>query len=115
MVHEFALDLRLARRRSGLSQADCAHLLGVDASRVSKLESGKSMPSIIEHYILCAVFDHTTGSAYESAIASLRGALEERLASMPACPRSWRDKKQRSTTLRGLGERLDAVDNNHHA
>ena len=39
MDTSFALDLKVTRRKAGLAQEDLAHLLGVDKSTISKIES----------------------------------------------------------------------------
>ena len=56
MSTEFALDLRLARKKSGLTQRDCAHLLNVHASKVSALEHGKQLPTLIEICTLSLIY-----------------------------------------------------------
>ena len=45
MSTEFALDLRLARRKTGLTQRDIAHLLANQVTLVSELERGKRLPT----------------------------------------------------------------------
>ena len=46
MIQEFTLDLRAARRNSGLRQVDCAHLMGVNKTKVSNLENGRQPAAI---------------------------------------------------------------------
>ena len=115
MIQKLSLDLKLARRRSGLSQADCAHLVGVDASRMSKLESGKAEPSVCELAILSLIFDRPADDFTKGVIVALRGALADRLDSMPSVPQNWRDWHQRSQTLQALSARLDGIDRKHAA
>ena len=109
MIYEYSLDLKVARRKSGLSQADCAHLLGVDPSRLSKLEGGKSTPSIYELSLLCFVFDTPSSTVYDRILASLALALGERLTSMPKCPENWPDQYNRRSTLNTLAEKLETL------
>ena len=109
MVYEFSLDLKVARRRSSLSQSDCAHLLGVDASRISKLESGKSTPSVVELALLCLIFNLPIGSIGQEIVLSILHDLQQRLASMPGCPENWPGRDTRVRTLNALSEKLKAL------
>ena len=115
MNHKLSLNLKLARRQSGLAQADCAHLLGVDASRMSLLESGKSGPSAVELAALCVLFDRPADDFTKGAIIALRKHLAVRLASMPACPQQWRDEQRRTQTLQALSARLQALNARYDA
>lgn len=110
MAYEFGLDLRVARRRAALTQADCAHLLGTDQPRISKFEAGTAMPSVIELSILYLLFDRSLGKTSEDILASMRDELLGRLASIPDCPPSWRDRQMRFRTLGELAEKLSAID-----
>lgn len=109
MIYEYSLDLKVARRKSGLSQADCAHLLGVDPSRLSKLEAGKATPSIYELSVLCFVFETPASTVHDRILVSLALALGERLSSMPACPENWPDQFNRRSTLNTLAEKLESL------
>ena len=109
MIYEYALDLRVARRKSGLSQSDCAHLLGVDPSRLSRLEAGKAKPSIYELSVLCFVFDTPPSGIHNRILATLVQGLGERLSSMPACPDNWPDQLNRQHTLNSLAARLEGL------
>lgn len=112
MDQDISLDLRLARRQSGLTQADCAHLLGVDRSIIAKLESGKVMPSVIELAALCLIFDRPPDAFGEKLQIALLHTLVGRLASLPNGPKHWRNRKRRVQTLAGLAQRLEIL-NDH--
>jgi len=114
MIHEFALDLRLARKRSGLTQADCAHLLGIDRSVVAKLESGTVTPSVVELSMLCLIYDRPPDAFGEALQIALRKTLNQRLATMPKGPKYWRNRQQRAQTLSGLAERLSILSDLGH-
>ena len=109
MDQDISLDLRLARRQSGLTQADCAHLLGVDRSIVAKLESGKVTPSVIELAALCLIFDRPPDAFGEKLQIALLKTLINRLATLPKGPKHWRNRKRRVLTLSGLAERLEIL------
>ncbi len=109
MDQDISLDLRIARRQSGLTQADCAHLLGVDRSLVAKLESGKVMPSVIELAALCLIFDRPPDAFGEKLQVALLNTLIDRLRSLPKGPKHWRNRKRRVQSLAGLAERLEIL------
>jgi len=110
MGYEFGLDLRVARRRAALTQADCAHLLGTDQPRISKFEAGTAMPSVVELSILYLLFDRSLGKTSDQILASMRDELLGRLANIPDCPPAWRDRRTRFQTLGDLAEKLSALD-----
>ena len=56
MGNSFALDIKVARRRSGLSQAEVSHLLGIHRTRLSKLERGRYVPTAHELAALCLIY-----------------------------------------------------------
>ena len=109
MVYKFSLDLKLARRKSSLSQSDCAHLLGTDHTRISRLEAGTSMPNMVELSVLCLVFNRPVGGVAQDVILSILGDLEQRLTSMPGCPENWPGRDNRVRTLSSLAEKLRAL------
>lgn len=115
MSYKFGLDLRVARRRAALTQADCAHLIGSDQPRISKFERGVATPSVVELSVLFLLFDKSLGRMSEEIVASLRDELLSRLASIPDCPPAWRDRQTRFGTLGSLAERLAAIDPERYA
>ncbi len=110
MVHMFGLDLRVARRRAALTQADCAHMLGTDQPRISKFEAGKANPTMVELSVLYLLFGQPLGKTSEEIIATRRDELLARLAAIPDCPPTWRDRQTRFRTLGAMAEKLAAID-----
>lgn len=106
MQNEFALDLSTARLKAGLTQEDCAHLLAIDRSRVSKLESGKRMPSIEEICTLSLIFGRTFESLFGSVFYNIREDLLDRLACLPTSSHSSAGAISRHQTLERLASRL---------
>jgi len=106
MSYDFALDLRVARRKAALTQADLAHILGVTYTRISRLESGKTPPTAVELSILCLAFDGDIARLYDKIIKAEATALGTRLGSMPTCPKSWPNWRNRVHTLNAIAERL---------
>ncbi len=109
MSYDFALDLRVARRKAALTQADLAHILGVTYTRISRLESGDTPPTAVELSILCLIFDGDIARLHEKIIQADATALGERLGSMPDCPKSWPNWRNRVHTLNAIVERLSSI------
>lgn len=108
MNSEFALDLSVARRKSGLTQADCAHLLEVHPSKVSLLESGKTLPSVREICLLSLVYGRSFESLFGGIFDDAQHQMVERLRTMPRAPKRWLGNLNRANTLRVLAKRLEA-------
>ena len=114
MINEFTLDLKVARRRCGLTQADCAHLLNIHPSLVSQIENGKRMPTIRELCILSLVYRRSFESLFAGVVADARRDLHQRLATMPDAPKHWLGRHNRQHTLNALAEQLlDAHSDGH--
>ena len=111
MKHHYAVNLRAARRRSALSQEDCAHLLGISQPRMSKIEAGVLEPTIKEACGLCILFEMPLTELYsETAVSAVR-SFEHRLSTMPDAPLIWRGKRRRLDTIASLRFRLQASKN----
>lgn len=102
MTTQFAFDLRLARRRSGLTQSDCAHLLGMQQSRVSELENGASPPTAAELCGLAILLNRQFDGYFAAELEALKPALELRLKSLPKLKRASVANFNRHLTLRRL-------------
>lgn len=100
MDNRLAVDLKVFRRRSGLSQADVAHLLGVDRSLISKFERGGREPSMEHVCFLCLVYGTRPPAFCVAALPQFRQALAERLYTLP------RDVKQDTVKRRMTITRL---------
>lgn len=114
MSYDFGLDLRVARRKAALTQQDCAHLLGVTYTRISKLESGQTLPDATELAILCLLFDTEVTRLHLGIVSSETKALNERLATMPECPTNWPSRRNRLHTLNAVAEKLTSLSNLDH-
>ncbi|MEM7172290.1 MAG: helix-turn-helix transcriptional regulator [Pseudomonadota bacterium] len=114
MINDLALDLRTARRKSGLSQEDCAHLLGVHPSRISLLENGKAMPSVSQICRLSLIYGRSFESLFAGILEEAREGLREQITYMPDAPKRWLGNFNRENTLRALAHRLtDEIDDNY--
>ena len=111
MGMNFALDIKVARRRSGLSQADVAHLLGVHRTRVSKLERGRYTPSANELASLSLIYGRRFPDLGNSTMPEICRALSERLATLPNRSDYASGLTNKAHTLNALAERLEASSN----
>ena len=114
MLKQFALDLKVARRKSGLSQSDCAHLLEVDRTKISRLERGDCAPTMRDFCTLSLVHGKSFQSLFDRIFKEVRDALQERLASIPAQPGKRISQFNRTNTLNRLGARLEEFNTRNH-
>ena len=114
MFKEFAFDLKVARRKSGLSQSDCAHLLDVDRSKISRLERGDSPPTVRDICTLSLVYGKSFESLFCSIFKDVRNGLRERLASLPTQVGKRISQFNRNNTLNLLATRLDTLNKQDH-
>lgn len=109
MSHAFAHDLRVARRKSGLTQEDCAHLLATQRTKITRIEGGKALPTAYDIAALSLVYgksyDALCRSIFENAARDLKG----RLITLPTPPSSWVVRFNRTNTLDNLEVRLQAL------
>lgn len=108
MISSFPLDLKTARRASGLTQSDCAHLLDSHRSKVSHLECGETLPSLRDICVLSLIYDTSFESLFNLLMDETLGEMRERLGSIPPAPKDWRGTSTRRATLNRLRTRLDA-------
>ena len=108
-MQEFSHTLLVARRKAGLSQSDCAHLLGRSASRVSRLESGKATPTSDDLIGVALLFGRTIEALSGPKFAARAQEMKERLFDLPCPDRNWLGRFNRSNTLDGLAHRLDRI------
>lgn len=106
MTQEFSLDLRAARRNSGLRQVDCAHLMGVHESKISQFETGKVTPSVAEICQLSMIFGRSFESLFTGIFEEVRQEIGARLFTLPEPERSYDRKMNRQSTLKSLEVRL---------
>lgn len=106
MEHNFGLAIRALRRRSGLSQADLAHLLEVKQTRISRIELGFFEPTASELCALRLIYGQALGKRFTTSIDDLKRILLERLETIPQCPKNWPSRETRLATLETLSKRL---------
>jgi transcriptional regulator with XRE-family HTH domain len=112
---DFALDLKVHRRKAGLSQSDVAHLLGVHPSKVSLFESGKMLPSLRDIAHFSVVYGKSFEEFFHTFVLKARETIKSRLPSMPAAPKRWLGRFNRQYTIDQIAERLSASETDHDA
>ena len=108
MITEFALDLRSARRKSGLSQEEVAYLVCVNQATYSRFEKGTLTPSVEQLCLLALIYGKSFGSYFDQITAAQKLALQRRLEKMPPKDRPRVRIFNRTRTLEKLRHRLSA-------
>lgn len=106
MSTEFALDLRLARRKAGYTQRDCAHLLAISPSVLSQLEGGKRLPSILQICTLSIIYGRSFESLFGFLLSEAREQLRARILSLPDDIRQYAGTRNRAFSIERLAQRL---------
>ncbi|WP_172299998.1 helix-turn-helix transcriptional regulator [Pseudoruegeria sp. HB172150] len=106
MFKSFNADLRLIRKRSGLTQADCGHLIGGKLHQISMIERGRRAPTIEEICALSILYGRSFEDLYAEAFEKTRRNIAVHLETLPEAPRDWPRGHIRSRTLERLAERL---------
>lgn len=106
MSTQFALDLRLARKKAGYTQGDIAHLLSVHQSVVSDLEHGKRPPSLTEIVELSLIYGRSFESFFAEVMVEAKEHLTVRLATLPSPGRRTAHIFNRPGSLARLKRRL---------
>lgn len=114
MNTELALDLKVARRKAGLTQEDCAHLLAVHPSKISLLEHGKALPSVSDICTLSLIYGKSFEHFFGTLFLEARDALRARIMTVPDCPKKWLGRFNRQNTLNKLADRLRDLDDDRH-
>jgi transcriptional regulator with XRE-family HTH domain len=115
MHTDFALSIKVQRRKAGLSQRDVAHLIGVHPSKVSLMEAGKMLPSLGDIAHLSLVYGKSFEEFFYAFVLKARQSLRTRLSTMPAAPTRWLGRFNRQYTMDQIAERLEASDTDHEA
>ena len=115
MKAPFNLDLKVQRRKSGLSQEDVAHLIGVHPSKISTLEAGKTLPSLKDIAALSVIFGKSFEEFVHSFVQEARKQIGARLPSMPEAPKRWLSHFNRQHTIDAMADQLTDQEKGHEA
>lgn len=110
----YALDLKVARRKSGLMQSDCAHLLDTYRSRISELEHGKLDPTAYEIATLSLIYGRSYDGLCRSVFERAASDLFDRLNTITTPGNSWLCRFNRTNTLDTLQARLSTLNPTLH-
>jgi len=113
MSTEFALDLRLARRKSGFSQRDTAHLLALNRSKLSLLETGLRLPSLVQICTLSLIYGRSFESLFAAIMDEARSSLRQRILSMPTTTRTYAGSLNREHSIERLARSLAVEPDDH--
>ena len=111
MTSFVSFDLRVARKKAGLTQQDCAHLLGVHPSAISLIETGKREPKLLELCLFSVIYRKPIDALASDAFREARFMLRERVATLPEAPERWPGRFNRHNTLSALEHYLLALTN----
>lgn len=104
-----AHDLETARKKSGLRQEDCAHLLDIDETRMSRIETGKREPTAREAAALSLVYGKPMESLLSGLLDELVAVLVLRVGTMPPAPKDTLVTFNRTHSLSQLAIRLEVI------
>ena len=107
MIQEFTLDLRAARRNSGLRQVDCAHLMGVNKTKISNLENGRQRPSVRDICTLSMIYGRSFESLFAGIFDEVKADVFCHLTDMPEPKEHYGPANNRNRTLDSLRARLE--------
>ena len=106
MFDEFIFDLKVARKKAGLSQADCGHLIGGTNHKVSQLERGDRTPTIREICTLSLIYGRSFESLFGEMFGQVRKDLSTNLETLPGRTSNRPEYFNRTKTLECLAQRL---------
>jgi transcriptional regulator with XRE-family HTH domain len=106
MSTEFALDLKVARRKAGYTQNDLAHLLGSNQAHISELERGLVLPTLEQIVMLSLIYGRSFEGLYANLLATARERLRASVVGMPTGGRSYVGTFNRDTSIERLARRL---------
>lgn len=114
MSHDLSLDLRVARQQAGLSQRDCAHLLGAQKNRISRIEKHGSPPTLREACQLALIFNRRFHQLFALEFDAALDAMEPTLETLPTPSGDDPASFNRLYTLSALAERITTRNERRH-
>jgi transcriptional regulator with XRE-family HTH domain len=107
MNNNFASDLKSARLQSGLTQEDCAHLLGISTSRISNFETGQKTPNLRDICAFSILFGQSFESLFNDTFDEVKAHMSASFDSLPEGPDIREGNFERQSSLNRLYERLN--------
>ncbi len=115
MSTQFALDLRLARRKAGFTQRDIAHLMGTRKSTISELERGRRKPKLTQIVTMSVIYGRSFESLFAEEMCLAEAALRERIITLPMPPAKLASTFNRDASIERLAQRLRASEREYGA
>jgi len=106
MFDEFIFDLKVARRKSGLTQADCGHLIGASPHQISDIERGLRPPTLREIHALSILYGRNFESLHGPLMRELRRTIMQKIETLPDTPVGSSEAFRRQSTIERLTHRL---------
>ena len=108
-MQDFSHCLAEARRKAGLSQDDCAHLLGASQSHISRLELGRAVPCVADLCGVAVLFGRNMEFLVEPLLKERATLIRQRLFDLPEPRAGWLTRFTRANALRILEARVDRI------
>jgi DNA-binding XRE family transcriptional regulator len=106
--------LRYLRRKSGLSQAELAQILGsVSATQISRHERSRTLPSILTALGYQVVFRMPVSDLFPGLFHTVEAGIEERLREFELDSNSRSAKGGTALSIARQMERIEKHENNH--
>ncbi|MFZ7093734.1 helix-turn-helix transcriptional regulator [Primorskyibacter sp. 2E233] len=115
MFEEFILDLKSMRKKSGLSQEDCGHLIGSTHNIIGRIERGERKPTVEEICALQLLFARSFDSLYGECLGKARVTLADNLRTLPEPQDDGAFIGARNAFLKRLEVRLKDSSSDHDA
>lgn len=106
MSTQFGLDLRLARRKAGYTQADIAALLSTHQSTVSDLEGGELRPDLEQIVMLSLIYGRSFEDFFADVMKECTALLQDRVLRLPEEVRDTAHTFNRHRSITRLQNRL---------
>ena len=106
MYTQFAQDLRLARKISGLTQEDCSILINSNRRHMSALEIGKCDPTLDELLALSVIYNKTFEDHFAERMTKARATVRAGMLNLPAQVANYQAFKARDSSLSRIEDRL---------
>ena len=102
----FAHDLKVARKQSGLTQKDVAHLLDCSTKEIAAFERDERLPTLPQLTKLAVIFNRIFPSLYASLRTTARQELFQQLPGLNEPRLGAMDSFKRDNSLKSLEARL---------
>lgn len=107
MHTQFAHDLRVARRKTGFTQKDIAHLLEAQSSLLSTLEGGTRRPTLEQIIDLSLIYGRSFESLFGVLLDERRLHLRAALERLPEQAQPTAETYNRAASIKRLKRRLN--------